>query len=314
MGEPEQIMTRYLLGELSESERTELEESYFSDPRLFDQLQKVENDLLDDYARGRLSSSLGERIEQRYLAHPELRGRLRFAEALVTRLDTIEQPVSAAPAPSQWAAFVSRFRARAPALAISGALAALFLFVAGSWFFVRTTTRLRQELRDTQAARAAYEQRERDLQQQLADEQARSAELASEVDRSRRELETPGPRPRSSTPLIASLILEVGGVRGPETGPPTILFIPAGASQARLRLKLSDNDYPTYTLVLESSEGKQVFKRDALLPSANSHRSLVFTVPTNKLADGDYILALKGVTQAGEIEDVSKSLFRVERK
>jgi hypothetical protein len=66
--------------------------------------------------------------------------------------------------------------------------------------------------------------------------------------------------------------------------------------------------------VLLAAGGKQVFKRERLLPLSKLHPSLVLIVPTNKLPDGDYILALKGVTQAGETEDVSKFLFRVERK
>jgi hypothetical protein len=307
-------MTRYLLGELSEPERTTLEESYFSDSRFFDQLQKAENDLLDDYARGRLSSSLRQRLEQRYLAHPERRARLRFAEALVTRLDAIEQSDSAAAAPQSWATFLDRFRARAPALAVFAALTALLVLVAGIWFFVNTTTRLRQELSEAQAARTVHEQRERELQQQVADQQARADQLASDLDRLRTELQTAGPGTKSSAPLVASLILAVGGIRGPETGPPATLVIPTGATQARLQLKLEDNDYPAYSVVLQAAGGKQVFKRERLLPQSKPRPSLLLMVPADKLPDGDYILALKGVTQSGETEDVSKLLFRVERK
>ena len=39
-----------------------------------------------------------------------------------------------------------------------------------------------------------------------------------------------------------------------------------------------------------------------------------FAVPASKFTSGDYILTLKGVMPSGEVEDVSKSLFRVEKK
>src|SRR6266550_2295052 len=91
MTNAEEIMTRYLLGELPEPERAALEENYFRDARLFDQLQKTENDLLDDYARDRLTPPLRQTLERHYLAHPARRARLKFAEALVARLDASEQ-------------------------------------------------------------------------------------------------------------------------------------------------------------------------------------------------------------------------------
>ena len=62
MNDPEQIATRYLLGELAEPEQTALEEKYFADPQLFDQLVKAETELVDDYARGRLSPAPGRII------------------------------------------------------------------------------------------------------------------------------------------------------------------------------------------------------------------------------------------------------------
>ncbi|PYS70334.1 MAG: hypothetical protein DMF69_13855 [Acidobacteria bacterium] len=58
MKESEQMMTRYLLGELSESEQSVLEKEYFTDPQFFDQMLKIENELVDDYVRGRLSKEV----------------------------------------------------------------------------------------------------------------------------------------------------------------------------------------------------------------------------------------------------------------
>jgi hypothetical protein len=40
MDESEQMMTRYLLGELSESEQSALEEKYFIDPQVFKQVSR----------------------------------------------------------------------------------------------------------------------------------------------------------------------------------------------------------------------------------------------------------------------------------
>src|SRR5258708_8364808 len=89
MNESEQTIG-YLLGDLSESEQTALEEEYFTDPPAFDKMVNAENELVDSYARGRLTPRLRKRFEQYYLAHPKRRERTKFAQALVTKLDQIE--------------------------------------------------------------------------------------------------------------------------------------------------------------------------------------------------------------------------------
>ena len=307
----EQTITRYLLGELTESERSALEESYFKDQNLFDQLQKAENDLLDDFARNRLSPPVRQRIEQRYLTHPELHARLRFAEALATWLDARDRPDSIALA-STWAKFYGRFRTNV--LAFSVGVASLLLLVVGALYFVSITARLREELRQVQAAQSDHERRERELQQQIAAEQARSDQLAGDVARLEAELDTAASSSKPSTPLTPSLILAIVGIRSPEVGPPATLVIPAGASQARVLLKLKDNDYPSYGVLVQSADGRLVFKRANLRPQNRGQSSLAFIVPASKLPNGDYILSVRGTSPGGESEDISKSLFRVERK
>jgi anti-sigma factor RsiW len=83
-------LTRYLFGEFSEDERAALEERYISDPRLFDEVVRAESDLLDDYVRGTLTPEIRERVERVYLTHPQRRERLKFAEALLTKLERTE--------------------------------------------------------------------------------------------------------------------------------------------------------------------------------------------------------------------------------
>jgi anti-sigma factor RsiW len=95
MDELEQITTRYLLGELSESEQMALEERFFTDPQVFNQVLQAESKLVDAYARGRLSNEMRERFEQSYLQHPARRDRVEFARALTTSLHVAEIAVVA---------------------------------------------------------------------------------------------------------------------------------------------------------------------------------------------------------------------------
>src|SRR5258705_11777774 len=90
MNKSAQTMTRYLLGELSDSEQAALEEKYFTDPKVFDKMVKAENELVDNYARGLLNPEWREKIEQNYVAHPKRRDRAEFAHTLATKHDQFQ--------------------------------------------------------------------------------------------------------------------------------------------------------------------------------------------------------------------------------
>jgi hypothetical protein len=189
----------------------------------------------------------------------------------------------------------------------------LLLIAAVAWFTMERR-RLDQELARNEVERAAQEQKERDRQQQLAGERTRAAQLTSELDRMRAEAARPSPTPpNQSAPAVATLIFTINGSRGGESGPPAKLVIPPGTDRARLQLNLKDNDYRAYAVVIQSAGGSEIFKHDGLKSKTTGRATLAVIVPASKFSNGDYILTLKGVTQSGEVEDVSKSLFRVEK-
>ena len=317
MDESEQIITRYLLGELSEGEQTALEVKYFNDQKLFDRVVQVENDLVDRYVRGLLSPETLDRIELHYLAHPKRRERAKFAAALAAKVNQSNAIAvgSSAIAESWW----SRLRnsMRGPKLAWAFAIVLLLLAGVALWFVIEGR-RLHQDLAKTEAERARHEQVERELKEQVANEQQRSQQRSAELDRLRAEQRAlqPSPTPTvNSAPSFVSLALTIGGVRGTETGPPAVLVIPSGTQQVRIQLSLRENDYQSYQVVLQPAGGKEIFSRQSLQARTNkSGASLTLPISANKFTTGDYILTLKGVMQNGQVEDVSKSLFHVEKK
>lgn len=78
----EQLLTRYLLGELPEEERAELEAEYFADPELFARLLATEDELIDAYVRGALLGQARARFEERFLRTGDQVQRIAFASAL----------------------------------------------------------------------------------------------------------------------------------------------------------------------------------------------------------------------------------------
>jgi len=316
MSNQEQTIEHYLLGEMPEAECVALEEQYFSDERLFERIVQVEHELVDKYARGLLPSAVRDRFEKHYLAHPQRRERAKFAEALATKIGQQKAIDVATSEPTErWRGRLSL--SRGPGWAWAFSIALVSIAVVAGWFLIETK-RLRQELATTESERSMREQRERELEQQVTNEQQRAQALSEELDRLRIEETSPARSPERATkgaPTFATLMLTIGRTRTADTGPPAVLLIPAGTEQARLQLNLRENDYSSYEAVLQSAGGAEVFRWRRLTPRISKPGStLVMVMPAAKLASGDYILTLRGSSKTGEVEDVNKSLFRVERK
>jgi anti-sigma factor RsiW len=77
----DEVIVRYLLGELPAEEETGLERRYLADPALLDRIDAVEDDLIDDYVRDALPPEQREHFESRFLTAERLE-RVRLAEAL----------------------------------------------------------------------------------------------------------------------------------------------------------------------------------------------------------------------------------------
>jgi len=77
---------RYLLGTLSEAERERLEERYFSDDKEFEEIEIAEEELIDRYVRGDLTGTDFKEFEQTVVRSPRLMERVEFAKLFADRL------------------------------------------------------------------------------------------------------------------------------------------------------------------------------------------------------------------------------------
>jgi hypothetical protein len=76
------LMTRYLLGDLSSAEQDQLEETFFIDNDLFIELLDVKDQLISDYQSGNLSPVDREHFERRFLTPPGCRWDVELARFL----------------------------------------------------------------------------------------------------------------------------------------------------------------------------------------------------------------------------------------
>src|SRR5262245_66589551 len=85
--EQNERMTRYLLGDLPESEQAAVEQEYFADPGMLEVVWAAENELVDSYARGRLSRGERKLFGRNYLQSPAHRERVAVARKLIEGAD-----------------------------------------------------------------------------------------------------------------------------------------------------------------------------------------------------------------------------------
>ena len=307
-------MINYLLGDLPEQERGAIEEQYFNDPEVFEKLSRVESQLIDDYVRGRLSAEERQKFERVYLSNADRRQRVRFAEALITKADQVKTgDADRSNGFSWWRNLLAPFETNRLTVGLAGA-ALLILLTASIWLFVEYN-RLRQELNQTRAGEIAFEQRERALKQELAQEQDKSNRLSNELSQAQNAQpgQTSSPSPTTGRSFV-SLIISLSSTRDPNAGGPTKLNIPPATHDVRLQIRLNENIYQRYVVRVQTAEGQEVFtQRDLSARGPKGSANLNLTVPASRVETGDYLLIVQGANRQGELEDLSKSFIHVEK-
>ena len=304
MSRPNDRLTSYLVGDLSEKEQQAVEHEFFTDPAAFDLLIQTETDLVDDYVRGRLSRRLRRRFERHYLAHATRRERVELAHSLAAKIAERPSGPSARPVPrsARWYELLWPVDSPGRTLRASVGLTTAALVGCVVWLAVQNG-RLRRELVQTEAARALATERERNLQQQLSTAPAETS---------------PNPERPHAVPMptaIATLALAVHANRAPETGAaaPT-LRITSETAQVRVQLDLDDSNYPAYRITVKPIGGVKIVAGEHLKPRRTRLGArLTAVLPADRLAAGDYLLTLSGEREGGATEDVSQSFFRVVR-
>ncbi|HSE31101.1 MAG TPA: hypothetical protein VLA93_05960 [Pyrinomonadaceae bacterium] len=124
----------YLLGNLEEPSKTQLEERLLNDAELFEEVLVVEDELVDQYIAGRLSSDDKARFEAHFVVTPDRVRKIQFGRAFYKYLeqnDTAETPgaVQVKPSRSQF----SFWQVRRPLIAFSLVAVAGFAILAVYW-------------------------------------------------------------------------------------------------------------------------------------------------------------------------------------
>jgi hypothetical protein len=280
---------KYLLGEMSESEREKFEDGFVSDDGLFYEIADRENDLVDRYARGEMPVDERVRFERSLDDNPARRQKIENAKIL-REFIADEKPATKTITIAERSGFFGRLFSFGPALQFASvglvvilALASIFL-----WSENRRLGSLQQEL-------AASRQRESELASRVEDESATSGDLTADLEAEREraakleaeiaKLRNDINRPQVDHPpvTIATVLLSSAGTRDGSV-PPRRLELATGVLSVAIVAGIPP-DAAFTDMVSVTLNDEQVAQ--GLRPKTRrGERSIAITLPAAKLKPG----------------------------
>lgn len=304
---------RFLLGNVSESERAEIEDRFLADDDFFQELLIGEDEMIDAYVRGELPAPERARFEQKLSTSQHLRERVEFAQTLFNSVSskavTAAAATIAAGAPARhvswWRSWYEEFFVRRPALGFTLAAVSLVIVLGSLWLLTdRGQTRPAPQQQAQTVPTATVMPRESPTPASTAEPPTRDAENSNRAP----VRETP----RRTAPVIATFTL-LPGLERSETGSGA-LVLPAGTTEVRLRLMLESGDSKQYRATLTTAEGRNLWSRTIAKGRSNKYADLTLNLPANLLKSDDYILDLSSINPDGKWESVADYSFRIVKK
>jgi hypothetical protein len=113
---------------------------------------------------------------------------------------------------------------------------------------------------------------------------------------------------QSAVPRTVSFLL-TAGLR--DTGEANTFSVPSGAETVVLKIVLEAGDYSSYSALIQTTSGANVWRRDRLRsPRGRNGKVLVLELPARLLPAGEYVLELRGQA-AGKSEEIAGFSFRI---
>jgi anti-sigma factor RsiW len=335
----EENCERYLLGELSEAEREQFEEAYFTDDALFERFEAVKEEMLDAYARGELAEEKQKRFAEHFLTGVPRRRQLEeireFIRAVTevsakTTGDTaVSVPAAATTQKSSWRKSFKSFFNRRPFAWQTAFAAVLLATLAGIWIVVRNwqpdaAPVDQASVQPTPLRTIVAPTSENDNTAIPANDNAATSPSPTPVsvnkppgntDRPAVNVKTtPTPKkpsdrpPQLSLAQIASVILMPVAAR--DISESNTLRLNSDTRTVRLSLVFKSGDYRSYSAALTTIEGSTVWRQNNLKAV---NKSVTLRFAPEILRGQDYIATLKGTTPGGQTETIGEYYFRVER-
>jgi hypothetical protein len=317
--EEDLLLRRFLLGELSPSEQSEVEERLFSDPEYFDQSRAAEDDLIDEYLYSDLDTDERARFEGHFLTTPERRESLIVARALRQYILKSGEGAASAHAeadvhrPARWS-LLSFLHIRNRLIGFSAAAALILLIALFTWLVLLTGSRHKPPIEarggatETPTPQITQVEPDRNLQEPIT---PTSPGGGQDNVRGKRAATVPNQPRRSPAPVYSFLILPLGPVRGESNV--NEVKIPTRPSTVKLQMPLEEEaGYRSYHVALQTEDGVGVKSWGSLKAVKGAAAQIIsINIPSRLLNRKEYRLVLSAVSDRGSHEIINTFHFRV---
>jgi hypothetical protein len=334
---PDDLVTRFLLGELSEEERTQVEERFLADSAFFEEVLSAEDALIDRYLLGQLTGEQRERAESLFrssdwqsrevsftaellasarAAAPAGGPNARAARPPAGAAHPAEEEAGGAPAVQPedsgglLASIAASLKNLTPRFHWAGALALVLVCLALLyWILYRYSPPRLPTVNQAAAEREGREAREKPPEEAAG----RATPGGSpEVEKGKRETpeEAVVPRQPRRQESIASIILSPATLeRG---GGSQTVKLRTGTSKVQLQLALDEGKrYERYSVLISTFDGRKVWGRDSLDAGHITKGRITLALPSALFGYDDYKVELKGLPHGGEPVHVADYVFKV---
>jgi hypothetical protein len=338
-------LKRYLMGESSTEEQVLIEEQLFLDGDYLLRLQAIEDELIDDYVYDELPATERKRVETHLLSRHGGHTELSFAKALKRYAETQAEVIVTTPEPVphqstrpshnaglRWfLPTLLRRNRRAGFLLVATALVILAVVV---WLAVSFTRSRQGQIELMQAQSPATQQPQPTLPPVPTRDSGKIVAEKDTGDGAVRPGETPTPAtPRAgvdkedvaerrkhsqgASPSIerqpalslAFLLLPGGAVRGEERT--KTISLPPDVSTVLLQLALVEDDYRSYTAMLQAGEQTIRTWTGLKAKDSTSGRVVSVSVPAGVLRQRNYQVRLSGLAPDGQAQEILTYFFQV---
>lgn len=329
-----ELMTRFLLDQLSEEERKAVEARFLADDEYFAQLLVLEDSLIDDYLLGRLTDDERKRAKLLFESSAAEKREVKFTKDLIASLKNARatgrsanpgqkrSPVTneiGTPRTSPWLQSQTSLNLIATGLrglptAFSATMGLFVLLFFGVSIYL--IFQYRQQTRELMAQQAALENRLQEARQKLDTEIRNAAELGKQLDsetekRTQAEealAQSRNPEPRSVASVV---LLPTFFERG--AGSKTITLTP---NTSRLQLLLdvpSDARYANYHVLIKTFDGRQIWTRDSIPAAQIKQNKLSLFLSSSLFPYDDYRIELHGLSENAPPKLVADYAFNVRK-
>jgi hypothetical protein len=303
----------FLFGDLSESERTALEDRFLADEDFSVQVQVVEAELIESYLRSELSARDQQRFEAAFLTQPRRRERVLVMKAVLATANAsarLEAPLRPKHSPTFWAGVMASLRFQSAFARYAFAFAVLFVLALGALLLFNKLATKPDERLAQQPPRSIQPEATPSLSPNSSPNNSPPQQTASPVPRV-----SPSPTPEAPPArlTLATIVLRPTLARDPSAA--NKLNVSASVIQVQLLLRLDRNEYRSYGVRLTTVDGHLIWQaRSVHARTMGAGTSIAVAIPARLLPTNDYLVEVSGVNESGPPESLASYFFSVTQK